>query len=122
MMPDAKNILKDDKFLSRYHWYTEKGNWAAQKTKICKRYNYQKKTKKKNNATKPLIKYAEYKEHELNKWGKRTGKALDKHAVSLYSTGTSQVVKTGDVKKLKQDIENDPIIRDQMANLGCILR
>ena len=28
----------------------------------------------------------------------------------------------GDVKKLKQDIENDPIIRDQMANLGCILR
>ena len=32
------------------------------------------------------------------------------------------MVKTRDVKKLKQDIENDPIIRDQMANLGCILR
>ena len=25
-----------------------------------------------------------------------------------------------DVKKLRQDIENDPIIKDQMANLGCL--
>ena len=25
-----------------------------------------------------------------------------------------------DVKKLRQDIENDPIIKDQMVNLGCI--
>ena len=39
----------------------------------------------------------------------------------MYSTGISQVVKIRDVKKLQQDIENDPIIKDQMANLGCIL-
>ena len=25
-----------------------------------------------------------------------------------------------DVKKLQQDIENDPIIKDQMAGLGCL--
>ena len=25
-----------------------------------------------------------------------------------------------DVKKLRQDIENDPIIKDQMVNLGCL--
>ena len=31
------------------------------------------------------------------------------------------MVKIRDVKKLQQDIENDPIIKDQMANLGCIL-
>ena len=31
------------------------------------------------------------------------------------------MVKIRDVKKLQQDIENDPIIKDQMANLDCIL-
>ena len=30
-------------------------------------------------------------------------------------------MKTGDVKKLRQYTENDPIIKDQMANLGCLL-
>ena len=39
----------------------------------------------------------------------------------MYSTGISQVVKIRDVKKLQQDIENDSIIKDQMANLGCLL-
>ena len=29
--------------------------------------------------------------------------------------------KINDVKKLQQDIENDPIIRYPMANLGCLL-
>ena len=31
------------------------------------------------------------------------------------------MVKVRDVKKLKQGIENDPIIKDQMADLGCLL-
>ena len=31
------------------------------------------------------------------------------------------MVQIRDVKKLQQDIENDPIIRDQMANFGCLL-
>ena len=44
---------------------------------------------------------------------KKTGKALGKHVISLYSTGISQVVKIREVKKLQQDIEN--------ANLGCLL-
>ena len=39
----------------------------------------------------------------------------------MYSTGISRWFKTKDVKKLKQDIEDDPIIKDQMANLGCLL-
>ena len=39
----------------------------------------------------------------------------------MYSTGISWVVKIRDFKKLQQDIENDPIIKDQMANLGCLL-
>ena len=64
---------------------------------------------------------AEYKRRELNEKGEKTGKALGKHVINLYSTGISRVLKIRDVKKLQQDIENDPIIRDQMANLGCLL-
>ena len=38
----------------------------------------------------------------------------------MYSTGIYQWLKIKDVKKLCQDIENDPIIKDQMAGLGCL--
>ena len=38
----------------------------------------------------------------------------------MYSTGISQWLKIKDVKKLRQEIENDPIIKDQMVNLGCL--
>ena len=50
-----------------------------------------------------------------------TGKALGKHVINLYSAGISQWVKIKDVKKLHQDIEDDPITKDQMAVLGCLL-
>ena len=62
--------------------------------------------------------YAEYKQRELNKKGEKTRKALGRYVINLYSTGISQMVKISDVKKLQQDIENDPIIKDQRANLG----
>ena len=65
--------------------------------------------------------YAAYKQRELNEKGEKTGKALGKHVINLYSTRISRVVKIRDFKKLQQDIENDPIIKDQMANLGCLL-
>ena len=64
--------------------------------------------------------YAEYKQRELNEKGEKTGKALGKRVINLYSTRTSRWLKIKDVKKLQQDIENDPIIKDQMANLGCL--
>ena len=31
------------------------------------------------------------------------------------------MLKLGDVKKLLQDIEDDPLIKDQMTYLGCFL-
>ena len=42
---------------------------------------------------------------------------MGKHVISLYSTGMSRVLKIKDVKNLLQDIENDLIIKDQMADL-----
>ena len=35
--------------------------------------------------------------------------------INLYSTGISRVVKIRDVKNLQQNIENDPIIEDQVT-------
>ena len=46
---------------------------------------------------------------------------LDLNKTLVYSTGVSQEVKIKNVKKLQQDIEKDPIIQDQMVNLGCLL-
>ena len=44
--------------------------------------------------------YAEYKQRELKEKGDKTGKALGKHAINLYSIGISRLVKIRDVKKL----------------------
>ena len=65
--------------------------------------------------------YAEYKQREINEKGEKIGKALGKHVINLYSTSISWMVKIRDVHRLQQDIENDPIIKDQMASLGCLL-
>ena len=65
--------------------------------------------------------YALYKQRDLNENGDKTGKTLGKHVINLYGTCISRWVKIRDVHKLCQDIENDPIINDQMAYLGCLL-
>ena len=46
---------------------------------------------------------------------------MGKHIINLHLVGISRWLRIRDVKKLQQDIENDPIIKDQMANLGCLL-
>ena len=63
--------------------------------------------------------YAEYKQREITEKGEKTTKALGRHVIKLYSNGISQFVKIRDVKKLRQDIEDDPLIKDQMVNFGC---
>ena len=45
---------------------------------------------------------------------------MGKHVINLYFTVISRWLKIKDVKKLRQDIENDLIIKNQMANLGCL--
>ena len=43
--------------------------------------------------------YAEYKQHELTEKGEKTGKALGKHVLNLYSTGISRWLKIKDATK-----------------------
>ena len=65
--------------------------------------------------------YALYKQRDLNEKGEKTGKALGRYVINLYSTGISRWVKIRNVQKLRQDIANDQIIKDQMTDLGCLL-
>ena len=58
---------------------------------------------------------------EVNEKGEKTAKALGNHFITLYSSKISRWLKIKDVKKLQQDIENDLIITNQMASLGCLL-
>ena len=62
-----------------------------------------------------------YQRRELNEKSEKIGKVLGRHVINLYSTRISRLVKIKDVKKSQQDIENDPIIKYQMTNLGCVL-
>ena len=52
---------------------------------------------------------------------KKQAKALGKHIIKLYSNGISRFVKIRNVKKLRQDIEDHPLIKGQMTYLGCFL-
>ena len=131
-MADVENILNDDEFFGdivdtpkegiEQHKKGECLRSAISKGKALgrkKQWTHKKIDKTSNKTINKT--YAEYKQRELNKKGEKTGKDLGKHFIKLYLTGISQVVKIRDVKKLQQVTENDPIIKDQMANLGCLL-
>ena len=57
----------------------------------------------------------------LTKKVKKLEKALGKHVINLYSTGISQWLKIKHVKKLRQDIKNEPIRSDGEFRLSfCV--
>ena len=130
-MADVENILNDDDFF-RYTVDTPKKGTKQHKNRQClksaigsgKAYLLGSKwtNERVDKASDETINktYAEYKQRELNKKGEKTGKTLGKHVINLYSTGISRWLKIKDIKKLLQDIENDQIIKDQMAGLGCL--
>ena len=128
-MADVENILNDDEVFGdivdtpkegiEQHKKRECLKCAIDKGKLGHKWTHGRVDK----ASDEIINktYVEYKQRELNEKGEKTGKALGKHVINLYSTRISRVVKTRDIKKLQQDIENYSIIKDQMANLGCLL-
>ena len=129
-MDDVENILNGDDFFGDTVDTPKEGieqhrKWECLKSVISKGkvYLLESKWPKLNKASDETINktYAEYKQRELNEKDENTGKALGKHAFNLYATRNSRMVKIRDAKKLQQDIENDPIIKDQMAYLGCLL-
>ena len=128
-MTDVENILNDDEFFGdivdtpkegiEQHKKRECLKSVIDKSKLGRKWTHGRVDKASDETINK--KYAEYKAKELNEKGEKTGKALGKHVINLYSVGISWWLRIRDVNKLQQDIENDPIIKDQMANLGCLL-
>ena len=128
-MTDVVNIFNDDDFLRDTVDKPKEGTQQYKKReelknlidrgKLGHKWTHERVDKESDETINK--KYVEYKQRELNEKGEHTGKALSKHVINLYSIGISQWVKIKDVKKLRQDIENDPIIKDQMTSLGCLL-
>ena len=117
---DVKNILNDDDFFGDIVDTPMEGIEQHRKRECLKRKWTQEKVDKASDETINKT-YAEYKQRELNEKGEIPAKALGKHVINLCSSGIYRIVKIRDVKNLRGDINNDPIIKDQMANLGCLL-
>ena len=127
-MACAGDMLNDDDFFGDVVDTPEEGNEQHKKQEELKsvidkgKLGHKWTHRRVDKASDEIINktYAEYKQRKLNEKGEKTGKALGKHVINLHSTGISRRLEIKDVKKLRQGTENDPIIKDQMANLGCL--
>ncbi|XP_057295684.1 uncharacterized protein LOC130624132 [Hydractinia symbiolongicarpus] len=58
---------------------------------------------------------------ELRKKGEKTAKALSSQAISMYAKVLGRVVQFDSAEALSKDTEEDPIIKDFMADLGLLV-
>ena len=65
--------------------------------------------------------YNDYEQREIRQKAVKTGQALGTHVTNLYSNGVSKVLNIDSVENLRKDIENDPIIKDSMADIGALM-
>ena len=63
--------------------------------------------------------HSKYTQKELQYKGEKTGKAMGKHLIKIYSNGVSKVLRIDDMEELRKDIDEDPIIKDSMADIGA---
>ena len=127
-MGDVENILNDDEFFgdavgtpkegTEQHKKREYLNSVIDKGKLGRKWTHGRVDRASDETINKI--YVEYRQRVLNEKGEKTGKALGKHVINLYSTGISQWLKIEDVQKLREDIENDTIIKGQMAGLGSL--
>ena len=65
--------------------------------------------------------HSKYTQKELQHKGEKTGKAMVKHLIKIYSNGVSKVVRIHDMEQLRKDIGENPIIKDSMADIGALM-
>ena len=65
--------------------------------------------------------HSKYTQKELQHKGEKTGKAMGKHLIKIYSNGVSKVLRIDDMEQLRKDIDEDPIIKDSMADIGALM-
>ena len=65
--------------------------------------------------------HSKYTQKELQHKGEKTGKAMGKHLIKIYSNGVSKVLRIDGMEQLRKDIDEDPIIKDSMADIGALM-
>ena len=50
-----------------------------------------------------------------------TVRAMRSHFINPYSNGVSKLLKIDDIEQLPRDIDEDPIIKDSMADIGILM-
>ena len=65
--------------------------------------------------------YNDYEQREIRQKAVKTGQALGTQVTNLYSNGVSKVLNIDSIDGLRKDIENDPIIKDSMADIGALM-
>ena len=65
--------------------------------------------------------HSKYTQKELQHKGEKTAKAMGKHLIKIYSNGVSKVLRIDDMEQLRKDIDDDPIIKDSMADIGALM-
>ena len=63
----------------------------------------------------------EYHQADVRHKAETTGKAVSAHVVNMYSKSVSRVIKIDNVEQLRRDIDNDPIIKESMADVGALM-
>ena len=63
----------------------------------------------------------EYFQADVRHKNEATRKAVGTHVITMYSKGVSRVLRIDNVDQLRKDIDNDPIIRDSMADVGALM-
>ena len=46
---------------------------------------------------------------------------MEKHLIKIYLNGVSKVLRIDDMEQLRKDIDEDPIIKDSMADIGALM-
>ena len=65
--------------------------------------------------------HSKYTQKELQHKGEKTDQAMGKHLIKIYSNGVSKVLELDDMKQLRKDIDEDPIIKDSMVDIGALM-
>ena len=65
--------------------------------------------------------HSKYTQKELQHKGEKTGKAMRKHLIKIYSNGVSKVLRIDDIEQLRNHIDEDPIIKDSMVGIGALM-
>ena len=65
--------------------------------------------------------YQNYTQLEMREKAENTGKTMGTHIVKLYTNGVNKFLKIDDPIALRRDIEEDPIIKDSMADIGALM-